>query len=99
MELAGDRVDAEDEKEEVETIERPAKECGQKHMALRLSELSKRGEYGHLREHSRRRAGTDPDYKHTAETGIGSRAHAEMRGSKSWLRRMFVATTILLKAS
>ena len=74
MELAGNRVDAEDEKEEVEAIERPAEECGQKHMALRTGELSKRGENGHWREHSRRAARNGTDSAHTTEMGAGSRA-------------------------
>jgi len=74
VELACDRIDAEDKKEEIEAIERPAKECGQKHMALRSGELSKRGESGHWREHSRRAARNGPDSAHTTETGVGTRA-------------------------
>jgi hypothetical protein len=34
VELAGNRVDAEDEEKEVEAIERPTKKCGQKDVAL-----------------------------------------------------------------
>ena len=51
--LTGDGVDAKDEQKEVKAIERPAEECGQKHMALRAGEMPKRTENRHRREHNR----------------------------------------------
>ncbi len=50
VKFAGDGLDAEDEQEKVETIERPAEESGQECVALLAAQLPEMVYHGHRRE-------------------------------------------------